>query len=252
MARDHIVNSLYTLAAVFKGHMQLMLNMVAEPAVKHIGRRRGGGMRIAVTGFGPFPGVPFNASQHLIGEIAGMRQRAIPAPLLFAAALPTDWREALVHLRAFDESVRPDVLVHFGVSSRARGFVIETRAFNQTSPRPDCTGALAGGRCVRSGARHILTSSLPGARIVQRLRLEGIQAELSADAGRYLCNAVLFESLALAALAPHSPRVGFIHIPPLAEPRACSGLANGVGWDALRRGAAVIIDTLARERMPRS
>jgi pyroglutamyl-peptidase len=247
MARDHNLNSVYTLVEVFKGCLQLMLNTPAERSVKRAARPHARvPLRIGLTGFGPFPGVPFNASEHLIGELGEMRPRAIPAPLLFTAALPTDWREALARLRAFAEEVRPDVLLHFGVSARARGFVIETRAFNQASPRPDCTGALAGGRCIRSGARDVLKASLPTARLVQRLRLEGIPAELSADAGRYLCNAVLFESLALSALAPHARKVGFIHIPPLAKPSEARALENGFGWDALRRGAAVIVDTMAR------
>lgn len=208
-----------------------------------------GRLRIAVTGFGPFPGVPFNASERLIRDLAEMPARGVPAPHIATAALPTDWRQALGALRAFAAAARPDVLVHFGVSSRAKGFVIETRAFNQTSGRADCLGALAGGRCVRANAVGVLRTNLPAARLVQRLRVEGIAATLSADAGRYLCNAVLFESLALCA-ADGARLAGFVHIPPLAPPEEGATLPGGFGWDQLRLGARLILDTIARNVKP--
>jgi len=226
-----------------------MLNISAEPSVKRTARGRR--LRIAVTGFGPFPGVPFNASARLVRDIAETASRGVPAPLVTTAVLPTDWRRGLAELRALARELRPDIFLHFGVSSRARGFVIETRAYNQTSGRADCLGALAGGRCVRGNAVGVLRASLPAGRLVQRLRAEGIAATLSADAGRYLCNAVLFESLVLCA-GDGARRVGFVHIPPLRPPEDGERLPNGFGWDQLRRGAALILDTLAGEARRRT
>ncbi len=223
-----------------------MLNISAERPVKRTPQPNARGrLHIAVTGFGPFPGVPFNASERLVRDLADMPVRSIPAPLVTTVALPTDWRRALSELHALTDELRPEVLVHFGVSSRAKGFVIETRAYNQTCGRTDCLGALASGRCVRANAVGVLKASLPAARLVQRLRVEGIAATLSADAGRYLCNAVLFESLALCA-ADGARLAGFVHIPPLAEPDEGATLPNGFGWEQLRRGAGLILDTLAR------
>jgi pyroglutamyl-peptidase len=226
-----------------------MLNIPAERALRRRplpGTRSAARPRLAITGFGPFPGVSFNASERLIAELAAIPPRILPAPLLFAAALPTDWRQALPRLRRFVGEVRPHVLVHFGVSARAHGFVIETRAVNQTSRRADCAGGLAGRRCVRADARAVLTATMPAGDVLRRLRLEGIPATLSADAGRYLCNAVLFDSLAMSEAGADTPVVGFIHIPPLPRPEEGAALANGFGWDQLRRGSAVILDTLLR------
>jgi pyroglutamyl-peptidase len=231
-----------------------MLNTPAEPAVKRRSPRGGrprSRVRLAITAFGPFPGVPFNASERLIEELAATRLRVVPAPLIATTVLPTDWRQAFAQLRAFIGRTRPDVLVHFGVSSRAHGFVIETRAFNQTSLRADCSGSLAVARYVRANAGGARMATLPAGLLVRRLRLDGIPARLSTDAGRYLCNAVLFESLVLAEAAASAPLVGFIHIPPLSPPESQAGLANGFGWDQLRRGGAVILDTLLRSSQPR-
>jgi pyroglutamyl-peptidase len=203
-----------------------------------------------VTGFGPFPGVPFNASERLVRELAEARLRITPGPVLLTTVLPTDWRQATAQLSDFVDGARPDMLLHFGVSSRARGFVLETRAFNQTSRRADCSGAYAAQRRLRRSGPTVLQASLPCARLMQRLRMEGIAAMLSADAGRYLCNAVLFESLALAGMAGRAPLVGFVHIPPLPPPEApASPPPSSFGWDVLRRGSALILESLAHTAM---
>jgi pyroglutamyl-peptidase len=55
-------------------------------------------------------------------------------------------------------------------------------------------------------------TSLPVQHIVARLRVRGIPAFVSRDAGGYLCNATLYHSLGRAREAP-GRRVGFIHIP---------------------------------------
>jgi pyroglutamyl-peptidase len=199
-------------------------------------------LRIALTGFGPFPGVPFNASGQLIRNLVETPPRLPHGSRLYSIVLPTDWRAGMDALATFMGAVKPHIALHVGVSSRARGFVIETRAYNQTSTRADCSGQLALARCVRRGAPASVETRLPAARLLQRLRMEGIPAVVSADPGRYLCNAVMFESLNGASHA--APMAGFIHIPALGP----GGLhtAASFGWPELRRGAEIILDTLAR------
>ena len=58
-----------------------------------------------------------------------------------------------------------------------------------------------------------LASTLPVARIVKQLTAAGLPTVTSDDAGTYLCNAVLFQSLALAAGSKNGLLAGFIHIP---------------------------------------
>ena len=247
-----------------------MLNTAPERLLKAMpaGRRPPHALRIAVTGFGPFPGVPFNASERLVRDLAKAPPRLPSGARLYVAALPTDWRLAMEALTELMEETRPHVALHFGVSVWASGFVVETRAFNQTSTRPDCSGRLALERCVRRRAPVTVRTKLPAARLVQRLRMEGIAARLSADAGRYLCNAVMFQSVcraergsspqasrawrqeALSAVGGNipdlsdGPMAGFVHIPALGSDAAQH--ASGFGWPELRRGADVILDTLAR------
>jgi pyroglutamyl-peptidase len=154
-------------------------------------------------------------------------------------------------LDGFMAEARPHVALHFGVSSRARGFVIERRAYNQTSGRPDCSGGFASGRCLRRGGPASVETRLPAERILQRLRMEGIAATLSADPGRYLCNAVMFASVCASAASTPSPRfahtcalAGFVHIPALMAPDLLHAPGR-ISWRDLRRGAGIILQMLA-------
>ncbi|MGZ5851566.1 MAG: pyroglutamyl-peptidase I family protein, partial [Hyphomicrobium sp.] len=50
-------------------------------------------------------------------------------------------------------------------------------------------------------------------RIVERLRKLGVPAGTSTDAGRYLCNALLYHSLSAASALAQPHLVSFVHLP---------------------------------------
>ncbi|WP_170937096.1 MULTISPECIES: pyroglutamyl-peptidase I [Rhodomicrobium] len=202
-------------------------------------------IRILVTGFGPFPGVPFNASAALIGHLAETDRLRGAGVSLHTAVLPTDWRRASAEAGALIRSIRPDAIVHFGVARRAKGFQVETRAFNATRPVLDHDGRMPGGRSVRPGAPPMLAVTVPSERLVRSLRLARLPAVLSRDAGRYLCNAILYQSLLQARAAADPPLAGFVHIPALPPISAGPGGENApCGWTELKAGAETIIRAL--------
>jgi pyroglutamyl-peptidase len=199
--------------------------------------------RILVTGFGPFPGQPINASAALVtalGEDDAIA--ALPAEIA-TDILPTDWRQGPARAGRVADEFRPDAIVHFGVSAKARHFEIETRAFNAARRAPDCAGALPEGYHVLRGAPPMLAATLPAQLLLRRLRLAGLPASLSRDAGRYLCNATLYRSLARSSKPGTRARVGFIHMPALAA--AHDGTFDTENWLDLTRGARIILHTLA-------
>jgi pyroglutamyl-peptidase len=200
------------------------------------------GIRILLTGFGPFPGVPFNASSTLVAHLAETPGRLVPRPSIFAATLPTDWREAAIQARRLIETVDPDVILHFGVSRRCTGFEVETQARNQASGFLDCAGHTPDGRKIRRGAPPTLKTTLPAPVLAQRLRLAGLPAVVSSDAGRYICNAVLYETLLQIRDRKPATLVGFIHIPAL--PSLNGNGAHGEAaraWRELKAGAEIIL-----------
>jgi pyroglutamyl-peptidase len=199
---------------------------------------------VLITGFGPFPGVPVNATMRLVPELAEAATRAFAGAHIAAAVLETEWLAAPRRLDGLLAETMPGLVLHFGVSSRARGFEVESRAHNACIPSPDASGAPPPGPCVREGGAEYLPASLPVPLIVARLRRLGIPAFVSRDAGGYLCNATLYHSLMCARAMP-GRRVGFIHIPATLG-RAGAANRGRVGgrtltWEQARAGGLEIL-----------
>jgi len=205
---------------------------------------------VLITGFGPFPGVPVNATMRLVPELAESGARALPGVRIAHEILATEWSAAPRHLDHVLTGLNPDLVLHFGVSSRARGFEIEQRACNVRSSAPDASGALPDAPAIRAdGAAH-LAAGLPVQYIVARLRRRRIPAFVSRDAGAYLCNATLYHSLCQARDVK-GRRVGFIHLPAtLARPGSPSRGRTGacpLTWDqALTGGLEILTACLGR------
>jgi pyroglutamyl-peptidase len=206
---------------------------------------------VLITGFGPFPGVPVNATMRLLPELARAAAKRFPAVHFAVEVLPTEWDGGTRRLERLLTEVKPDLALHFGVSSRARGFEIERRARNVCSAQPDASGALPAGLPVLGGGAEHLPASLPVQHIVTRLRRRGIPTFVSRDAGAYLCNAALYRSLVCARDAP-GRRVGFVHIP---ASLARSGRPNRgptgacpLTWEQALDGALEILAVCLRRR----
>lgn len=163
-------------------------------------------MRLLVTGFGPFPGMPRNPSAMVLSALA--RHRAAFARkhiVLSTQILPVLYDLAA----AFAPSPAPDAIVHIGVAGRRRELSIETVAHNRRSARhPDASGRVPS--ILKSGAAARLRIRAEwGARgLATALQRAGVPASPSRDAGAYVCNALLYRSLD-SRLAPAL----FIHIP---------------------------------------
>jgi pyroglutamyl-peptidase len=166
--------------------------------------------RILLTGFGPFPGVRENATSKLVPEIAARAEQLNWNVQVAFDVLPVGWRDGPDRARQLIEQFDPAVVLHFGVSEAASGFVIETRAENICKPRPDAAGELPRLELLDLEGAADKACTIPCAAIVSRLRENGLPAELSEDAGGYLCNAVLLDTLARAR---PGLRAGFIHVP---------------------------------------
>lgn len=168
---------------------------------------------VLLTGFGPFPGVPENASSLLVPELAALARRRWPGLHFEAAVLPTEWLAGPACVAEILDELRPSVALHFGVASTARGFAIESRGHNRARQVSDAAGLLPPSDRLSPDGPESLAASLPVARIVARLRRRLLPVRLSRDAGGYLCNAVLYRSLQRARQADWRMRTGFIHLP---------------------------------------
>lgn len=207
---------------------------------------------VLLTGFGPFPSVPANATSLLVPRLAEAARAAFPGIAFETRTLPTEWAAGIEHLYGLYEGLTPTVALHFGVSSRARGFEIEARGRNRLGFLPDAAGVFPASPVLRAEGHEYLASTVPVGAIVARLRRRGLPAFVSRDAGTYLCNATLYTALDMARRTAREHRIGFIHLPAsllVEERRPTFGIHPRcpLTWrDALDGGLEIIGATLGR------
>jgi pyroglutamyl-peptidase len=153
------------------------------------------------------------------------RNRSLDAVRRFADEAPPDV-ETLVLPTVFERLpalVPPLVetcttgLILVGESATAQRPVLERVALNLVDARlPDNAGAAPRDLPVVDGAPLAYRATWPAADLAAALAAAGIEADLSAHAGTFCCNAAFFTALHHAASRELARAIGFLHVP--AEP----------------------------------
>jgi pyroglutamyl-peptidase len=174
-------------------------------------------LRILVTGFGPFPGAPYNPTQPLVARLTRLRRPAFANVELSSHIFPVTYSAVDHQLPLALKTHQPHALLMFGLASRTPYLRIETRARNAvTMLWPDAAqtrvrkGSIADGADAQRFGPH--TAKLLGA-----AKATGIDARASRDAGSYLCNYLSWRAIE-AVNGNNTPHLAaFVHIPPLAR-----------------------------------
>jgi pyroglutamyl-peptidase len=200
-------------------------------------------VRVLITGFGPFPGAPFNPSAALAKALARRRRPALAgierATHVFATTYASVDRDLPKLLKQ-----KPDIVLMFGVAGRRRQLCIETRARNAVSLLfPDASGHRPQHGVIKPHGPATLTGNAPFARLAG-----AAGTRLSRDAGRYLCNYVYWRALEQARGS--RPLVQFVHIPPVGtKPRPRRGSKKPATLAQLLKPAeAILIALIAASR----
>ncbi len=176
------------------------------------GRSRGGALtRILLTGFGSFPGAPFNPTRAIVRVLSRRNRPALQRAGidLRVAILPVVYDAIEAALEDHIERNVPDIIVLLGLAAQRTSVSVETRAQNRLSIiHPDADGSLARRREVTPGHAPAMAARWPAAQLANAIRAVGVRARLSRDAGDYLCNQALY-----LALQKHHGLCGFIHVP---------------------------------------
>jgi pyroglutamyl-peptidase len=169
---------------------------------------------ILLTGFGPFPGAPFNPTGPLVRQLARMRLPGLRHVRRVAHVFSTSYEAVDRELPALLARERPDALVMFGLAPRRRLIRIETRARNAlTRVAPDASGHVSAASLIAPDQPAVLSLRGPALRLVAAVCAAGIPAVLSSDAGNYLCNYLCWRA-GEAAERDGIPRlVAFVHVP---------------------------------------
>ena len=195
---------------------------------------------VLITGFGRFPGAPFNPSAPLARALAKRKRPAFAGVRRAVHIFETSYAAVDRDLPKLIARHKPDILLMFGLAARTPFVRIETRARNTISILfPDVSGYRPEERTIARG-RPALTGRAPFRRVLGAARAARVPARMSRDAGRYLCNYVYWRALE-AASRSGTPLVQFIHIPPVSNRRRPAGRKRRVSQAALLRASEGIL-----------
>jgi pyroglutamyl-peptidase len=207
-------------------------------------------MKVLLTGFGPFPGAPFNPTAPLVRRLARATQPGVKrAEHVFRTSYAAVDRE----LPALIERDKPDVLIMFGVATATRHLRIETVARNTVSVvLPDATGTLPQSEMIAFEGVESVPLRAPVRRLLHAARSARVPAMLSRDAGQYLCNYLCWQASAAAAQRGGPRLAAFIHVPLVDPPhRRRSARASMTFDDLVRAGEAIVQAAVTSARTSR-
>jgi pyroglutamyl-peptidase len=208
-------------------------------------------LRILITGFGPFPGAPYNPTQPLVARLLRLRRPAFSDVELSGHIIPVTYRAVDRELPQMLAKHRPQALLMFGLASRTPFVRIETRARNAVTtlwPDADHTRVRKGSI---AGDADAMTFGPHTAKLLRAASGTGIDVRASRDAGSYLCNYLSWRAIE-ATCGDGGPRLAaFVHVPPLARDaaRQRKGAAHRVTLEELvDAGEAMLLEMVRLAR----
>ncbi|WP_298261139.1 pyroglutamyl-peptidase I [Bradyrhizobium sp.] len=170
-------------------------------------------LRMLITGFGPFPGAPFNPTEPLVTRLLRLRRPSLSDIELIGHIFRVTYKDVDRELPKLLASHRPHALLMFGLASRTAHVRVETRARNAvTTLWPDAgrskprRGSIAGDDDAMMFGPH--TDKLLRAALAT-----GIDARISRDAGSYLCNYLSWRAIEATQRENGPCLAAFVHIP---------------------------------------
>jgi pyroglutamyl-peptidase len=174
-------------------------------------------LRILLTGFGPFPGAPYNPTQPLVARLMRLRRPAFADVELSSHIFPVTYKAVDRELPVALAKHKPHAVLMFGLAGRTGYLRVETRARNAvTMLWPDAAqtrarkGSIVDGADAQRFGPHT-------AKLLHAAKGTGLDARASRDAGSYLCNYLSWRAIEAVDAGNGLRLAAFIHIPPLAR-----------------------------------
>jgi pyroglutamyl-peptidase len=174
-------------------------------------------LRILVTGFGPFPGAPFNPTEQLVKRLTQLRRPAFADVELTGHIFHVTYATVDRELPELIARHRPQAVLSFGLAGRTAHVRIETRARNAvTTSFPDADRRRARKGSIAENA-DALSFGPHTAKLLRAARATGIDARASRDAGSYLCNYLSWRAIETTRREGGPHLAAFVHVPLLAR-----------------------------------
>ncbi|KAK2146863.1 hypothetical protein LSH36_581g01047 [Paralvinella palmiformis] len=179
---------------------------------------------VVVTGFGPFGNHNVNASSESVKQLADI-WKSDDFSLIPVTDLDVVYDTVKTVVPGLWEKHHPVLMVHVGVSGIAKQLTLEQCAHNDGYDKMDNERCIPSKNCCVDGARACISSKLDMKKVCNAINDDncGIEAVISHDPGRYLCDFIYFTSLHI-----DNSCTAFIHVPPLDKPYTREQLAIGI------------------------
>ena len=210
-------------------------------------------LRILITGFGPFPGAPFNPTMALVPRLTALRRPAFADVELSSNIFHVTYGTVDRELPDLIARLRPHALLMFGLAGRTDHVRIESRARNAvTTTFPDADRKVARNGSIVDGADAMLFGPHTE-RLLRAALATGIDARPSRDAGSYLCNYLSWRAIEATRsdqVNAQGPRLAaFVHVPPLPREPAMRKNAAGITLeDLVDAGEAMLLELVKLTR----
>jgi len=174
--------------------------------------------RILITGFGAFPGAPYNPTGKLVARLLNLRRPALDDIERVGHIFPVTYAAVDRELPDLIAKHAPDGLLMFGLATRTPFIRIETRARNTiTQIWPDAANTHVRSRTIVSNADSTRRFGPHTLKLLRAAQSTGVDTRASLSAGYYLCNYLSWRVIE-ATQTPSGPRLAaFIHVPLVAR-----------------------------------
>ena len=168
-------------------------------------------MKILVTGFSSFPGVPVNPCEEVLAWI----EQTYPSEVVTVCLLPVSYARSVTKLTQCIQVNVPDVVIEFGVSNRSSDIRLESTGYNaRNAGIPDVDGVHCAVQTIDQTLPYNFKKETdwPVDLLCGYLKERSkIGITVSTNPGRYVCNSLYWETL---HRFPETPGL-FVHIPPI-------------------------------------
>lgn len=147
--------------------------------------------KLILTGFEPFGPYKFNPTQDIAREFDGAE---IASAKVTGLVLPSSYYKAYGMLYEKIQESGAEIVLGCGLASRIKRIRIEAVGRNiMNGPYPDCEGNEPKNKKIsRVGNPHYFTNT-NSIELANRLHEQGIDSEVSVDAGAYICNSLIYQ-----------------------------------------------------------
>ena len=170
--------------------------------------------KILLTGFEPFGKYNENPTVDLIDEFDGMGYKG---HAIVGGILPVEFGNAAFRLYTMIQEMDPVLVLSLGLAASRKDLNVEIRGVNiMTAKNADGAGFTPQGQKIDEDGPEYQLIERTGFRVsdvVSRMQADGIRAIISSDAGMYVCNDLIYRTVAALMKSNAPTKFGFVHMP---------------------------------------